>query len=122
MDKEPIDNESFKEPFGDKAAQKALDFLRTQAKAAGLAKARVIEMEAFIKITKSELTKRSQAKSVAAQEIEALCQPEYKNAVELYANAVAEQEELFWKRVAAEATIEAWRTHSSNQRGEKRIV
>lgn len=104
------------DPMSDDAAEKALWYLRDNASAAGVAKAQVVQLEAFVKITLNRLKLESLAKSDAAAETVARAHPEYEAACRGYAEAVAVHEELYWKRLAAEATLESWRTRSATQR------
>jgi hypothetical protein len=105
------------DPMGDDAAEAALRFLVDQAGAAGEAKAKVVYMENFRKIVLNRLKRNSPGKSDAAREMEARAHPEYEAVCVAQREAIEAQETLFWKRIAAEATIEAWRTRAANQRG-----
>lgn len=109
------------DPMGDDAAEKALWYLRDNASAAGVAKAQVVQMEAFVKIVLNRLKLKSGARSDAAAETEARAHPEYEQAVLAHAEAVAVHEELYWKRLAAEATLESWRTKAANNRSMGRM-
>ncbi len=109
------------DPMSDDAAEKALWYLRDNANAAGVAKSQVVQMEAFVKIVLNRLKQKSAARSDAAAETEARAHPEYEQAVLAYSGAVAVHEELYWKRLAAEATIEAWRSRNANNRGAERM-
>lgn len=109
------------DPMGDDAAEKALWYLRDNARAAGVAKSQVVQLEAFVKIVLNRLKQKSGARSDAAAETEARAHPEYEQACKAYAEAVAVHEELYWKRLAAEATIEAWRSRNANNRGADRM-
>lgn len=109
------------DPMGDIAAEKALEYLRFQAEAAGKAKADVVYLEHWVKIVLARCMQASTARSVAAQETEARGHADYLKAVEGLREAVQLEEEFRWKRIAAEATIEAWRTRAANRRGEGRM-
>lgn len=109
------------DPMSDDAAEKALWYLRDNASAAGVAKAQVVQLEAFVKIVLNRVKLKSGARSDAAAETEARASDEYEQACKAYSEAVAVHEELYWKRLAAEATIEAWRSKNANQRGAERM-
>lgn len=109
------------DPMGDKAAEAALDFLRFQASAAGEAKAHVCYLENYVKIVLARCTRESVARSVAAQDIDGRCHPDYLKVVEALRDAIQADEEYRWKRIAAEATLDAWRTRNANRRGEGRM-
>jgi len=108
-------------PMGDEAAEAALRFLVEHAAEAGLAKANMIYMEHHVKIVLNRLKQKSLAKSDAASETEARAHPEYQAACEAERNAIQIHEALYWKRIAAQATIEAWRTRAANHRGAERM-
>jgi hypothetical protein len=109
------------DPMSDDAAEKALWYLRDNAGAAGVAKAQMVQMEAFVKISLNRLKLKSTARSDAAAETEARAHPDYEQACIAYSEAVSVHEELYWKRLAAEATIEAWRSRNANNRGADRM-
>jgi hypothetical protein len=108
--------------LSDGAAENALAFLHGKAGEAGIAKARVIETEGWVKITKNRLMLQSMAKSISAQEVEAYSHKDYKAALDAHVQAVQEHETLYWKRLAAEAIIESWRTFNANNRGAGRMM
>ena len=103
--------------FSDEAAQKALDFLHFQAGEAAISRANRIYMEEFRKTVKANCMAASQEKALAAQERDAYASPEYIAHLEAMRAAIELDEVHRWKMVAAQATIEAWRTHQANHRG-----
>jgi len=113
--------QQYPDPMSDEAADAALWYLRNNADAAGKAKADVVYMENFLKIVLARCMRDSTAQSVAAQEVSARCNPEYLKTLEALQEAISREEEFRWKRIAAEATIEAWRSRSANQRGERKM-
>lgn len=110
-----------RDPMDDKAAEAALWFLRDNAEAAGVAKAQMTYAENWRKIVLNRLKRASTARTDAAAETEARAHPEYLAACEAQKEAIAAHETLFWKRIAAEATIEAWRSRNANNRGAERM-
>lgn len=108
-------------PMSDAAAEAALWYLRNNAKKAGEAKAHVVYLENYVKIVLARCTRDSTARSVAAQEIDGKCHPDYLAAIEALKEAVIAEEEFRWKRIAAEATIESWRTKNANRRSEGKM-
>lgn len=104
------------DPMGDDAAEAALWYLRDNAEAAGVAKAQMVYMEHFVKIVLNRLKQNSQARSDAAAETEARAHADYEAACKAQQEAIAAYEALYWKRIAAEATLESWRTRSANHR------
>jgi hypothetical protein len=103
--------------FSDEAAQKALNFLQFQAGEAAISRANRIYMEEFRKTIKANCMAASQEKALAAQERDAYASPEYIAHLEAMRAAIELDEVHRWKMVAAQATIEAWRTHQANHRG-----
>jgi hypothetical protein len=114
-------SERRRNPMGDESAEAALWFLRDSAEKAGVAKAEVVYMENYRKIVLNRLKRASAARSDAAAETEARAHPEYLAVCEAQREAIAAHESLFWKRIAAEATIEAWRSSNANNRGAERM-
>lgn len=108
-------------PMGDEAAEAALRFLVENAEAAGIAKANVVYLEHHVKIVLNRLKKSSTARSDAASETEARAHPDYQVACEAERDAIKAHEAMYWKRIAAQATIEAWRTKNANHRGADRM-
>jgi hypothetical protein len=104
-------------PMGDDAAEAALRWLNDNAGEAGIAKSRVVYMENYRKIVLNRLKRDSLAKSDAAKEVDARAHPEYLAVCEAQREAIEIHETMFWKRIAAEATLEAWRTRNANERG-----
>lgn len=109
------------DPMGDAAAEKALRFLLETAGAAGKAKADMVYMEHWVKIVLSRLKQNSLAKSDSASETEARAHPDYAAACEAQRDAIERYETLYWKRITAQATIEAWRTRAANDRDAGRM-
>lgn len=99
--------------------EKALDFLRDSARDIGDAKARLVRAGHMIKHIEALETKMSNAGSVAARKVEALCSERYIQAIEEDAIATGAYQTLVALREAAALKIEAWRTESSNYRAMK---
>jgi hypothetical protein len=98
--------------------EKAVDFLRTNAREAAQARAEYLYLEAHLKSLKATLKARSRATSNAAAEDEALASEEYRVGLEGYKAAVEQDAFYRFKREAASALIDAWRTQQSNLRAE----
>lgn len=98
--------------------EKAIDWLRDNARAAGQAKAERIYVEEYRKTVKAELMCERVADAIGAQERHAYSSPRYVAHLQAIKDAVARDEEMRWMLVAAEAKIEAWRTQQANQRAE----
>ena len=105
----------------DEDVQNALDRLRFQGRNAAKAKAERIYMEEYRKTVKANVMQRHLDLPVSAQEREAYNSKEYKEHLLVMRDAIERDETFRWQMVAAEATIEAWRTASANQRGETKI-
>jgi hypothetical protein len=78
-------------------------------------------MVEYRKTMKANVMQMHLDKPLAAQEREAYRSEEY--IAHLDALKAAIQNDVFheWKRVASEATIEAWRTQNANRRGEGKL-
>ena len=105
----------------DEEIDKALDYLRDNARDAAQAKANRVYVEEFRKTLKAQLMKEHGSLSAVLQEREAYSDPRYVEHLEAIREAVAQDEQHRFMRIAAEAKIEAWRTQSSNIRGMERV-
>lgn len=100
----------------DDEIDKALDYLRDNAREAAQARADRIYVEEYRKVIKAQLMKEHGDKSAVIQEREAYADPRYVAHLEAIKEAVLEDEGHRFLRAAADAKIEAWRTQSSNTR------
>ena len=108
-----MSNRSF---ITDEEIDKALDFLRDNARDAAQARADRVYVEEFRKTLKATLMKEHGALSAVLQEREAYSDKRYQDHLQAIRDAVKADEFHRFMRVAAEAKIEAWRTQSSNSR------
>lgn len=100
----------------DDEIDKALDYLRDNARDAAQARADRIYVEEYRKVIKAQLMKEHGDKSAVLQEREAYADPRYVAHLDAIKQAVFEDEGHRFLRAAADAKIEAWRTQSSNTR------
>ena len=108
-----MQNRSF---ITDDEIDKALDFLRDNARDAAQARADRVYVEEYRKTLKAQLMKEHGALSAVLQEREAYADPRYVEHLDAIREAVKADEFARFMRIAAEAKIEAWRTQSSNSR------
>jgi hypothetical protein len=108
-----MENRSF---ITDDEIDKALDYLRDNAREAAQAKADRIYVEEYRKVMKAILMKEHGSLSAVLQEREAYADPRYLQHLEAIREAVQADEHHRFLRGAADAKIEAWRTQSSNSR------
>lgn len=108
-----MQNRSF---ITDEEIDKALDYLRDNARDAAQAKAERIYVEEYRKVIKAMLMKEHGQLSAVLQEREAYADPRYMEHLEAIRQAVMSDEQHRFMRGAADAKIEAWRTQSSNSR------
>lgn len=108
-----MSNRSF---ITDEEIDKALDFLRDNARDAAQARADRIYIEEYRKTLKASIMKEHGSLSATLQEREAYSDPRYVQHLEAIREAVRVDEFHRFMRIAAEAKIEAWRTQSSNSR------
>lgn len=99
-------------------AEKAVDWLRDNAVAAGKARAERLYLEQWIKTAKAEAMRPHAGLPVSAQEREALTSASYLSALQAYREAVEADETMRFLIAAAEAKIEAWRSQESTRRAE----
>lgn len=100
-------------------AEKAVDWLRENARGMAQARAERIYMEQWIKTVKATLQdENASAPSMAASEMRALASPKYLAALQAYKQAIETDEYNRFMVTAAEAKIEAWRSQESTRRAE----
>ncbi len=103
----------------DESLQKALDFLRNNARRIGDAKGEVIKCAHMLKVVKALEMKKHSELSAAKAEVEAVASEAYQRALIDDAMAAADYEMLRALREAAAMTIEIWRTEGANYRAMK---
>ncbi len=116
-----MQNRSF---ISDEEIDKALDFLRDNARDAAQARADRVYVEEYRKTLKAKLMIEAQqagVSSIGSQEACAYAHPEYKSHLEAIREAVEADERFRWLQVTAQARIEAWRTMSSNNRAQGKV-
>ena len=99
-------------------AEKAVEWLRDNARKLAQAKAERVYMEAWIKTAKAEAMREHASLPIAGQEREALTSSGYLSALQAYKQAVEADEFMRWMATAAEAKLEAWRSQESTRRAE----
>ena len=99
-------------------AERAVDWLRDNARALAQARAERLYLEQFLKTVKAEGMKQHMGLPVSAQEREALCSPKYMATLDAYKEAITNDEHMRFLAAAAEARIEAWRSQESTRRAE----
>lgn len=105
--------------ISDEQAGKALEWLLKNARDLGELKRQQILTEAMTKRVKAIETARSDGKTVAERERDALASQAYLEAITAEAEAAGRYEECRALKDAAVARLEAWRTLSSNARALK---
>lgn len=99
-------------------AERAVDWLKSNAMSMAQARAERVYMEQWIKTVKATLQSESGAKSAAQSEMIALASPKYMAALQAYKAAIQADEFNRFMVTAAEAKIEAWRSQESTRRAE----
>ena len=100
----------------DEEVEKALDFLRDNARELGEAKAESIRCDHMLRVTKALVMRRHNEMSAAKAEVEAYCSSEYEAALLEDAKAAGEYEKMRALREAASMKIETWRSEQANYR------
>lgn len=102
--------------ISDEEAEKALNWLVTNAKALGDAKEALIKAERLIDRTKAVMMKRHSELPVSAQEREAKASPELEAAYLDEAKAAGHYEYMRALKDAAAARLDCWRTLRATER------
>lgn len=100
----------------DDEIDKALDYLRDNARDAAQARADRIYVEEYRKVIKAQLMKEHGGMSAVLQEREAYADPRYVAHLDAIKDAVFADEGHRFLRAAADAKIGAWQTQSANGR------
>ena len=103
--------------ISDDEIEKAVDYLRDNARKAAQAKAERVYMDEYRKSVKSQIMREHIAEPLGAQEREAYADARYRQHLEVLKTAIEADEYHRWMLIAAEAKIEAWRTQQANNRG-----
>lgn len=103
----------------DDAASDALEWMVKNARAIGKAKEQAVLAESMTKRIKALEMARSEAKTVAEKERDALASEAYLDAITAEARAAGEYETLRALKDAATARIECWRSLTATQRSLK---
>lgn len=101
--------------------EKAVDYLRGSAQEAAEARASVKYLAEFLKSKRAMLKVAQVGMSNAAAEDVALADPAYLEVLNGYRAAVEKDAFHSFKREAAEAMIETWRSLNANARAEGRV-
>ena len=99
-------------------AEKAVDWLRENARSMAQSRAERLYLEQWIKTVKATLQAESPATTSTKSEIYALSSPKYLSSLQTYKAAVEADEYNRFMVTAAEAKIEAWRSQESTRRAE----
>ena len=100
----------------DERVEKALDYLRSSVDSAAKARAERIYLTEWLKSLRAHQMTLAPAGTVADREAWALSSDEYVKALDGYKAAVEIDESYRFRREAANALIEAWRTASATER------
>ena len=103
--------------ISEEEVEKAVTYLRENARSAAQAKANRIYVEEYRKVVKAQIMREHEG-ALGVQEREAYADPRYRQHLEAVKEAVEKDEYNRWMMTAAEAKIEAWRTQQANSRAE----
>lgn len=104
--------------ISDDEVDKAVEYLRSNARAAAQAKANRVYVEEYRKVVKSQIMRENANMALGAQEAIAYADHRYVQHLKAIEAAIEKDEYNRWMMVAAEAKIEAWRTQAANLRAE----
>ncbi len=99
-------------------AEKAVDWLKTNARKMAQERAERVYMEQWVKTVKATLQAEVGDQPVSRSEMFALASPKYMAALQAYKTAIEADEYNRFMVTAAEAKIEAWRSQESTRRAE----
>ena len=102
--------------ISDDDAEKAVDFIRDNARNIAQAKAHAIYMDDYTKVVKAAAMRNYVMEPLGAQEREAYASVRYSEHLAAKREADEKYEYLRWMMTAAEAKFEAWRSQSANNR------
>jgi hypothetical protein len=105
----------------DDQVESALDYLRTSAKEAAVARAQARTLEKYLSVVEAQQKALQRGMSNASAQDAARASPEFKQALDAWEEAVRRDGEFSMLREAASARIEAWRTMCSNARAEGKV-
>jgi len=105
----------------DADAQKALDFLRFQADAAGEAEAHLGYIKGYTKVVIANEMQKHLDKPLAAQEREAHRSQAYLDNIKAEQEAKKAHTVFTWKKQAAVLTLEVWRSLNATKRNEGKM-
>jgi hypothetical protein len=105
----------------DDEIDKALDYLRDNAKKAAQARADRVYVSEFRKTLKAQIMKEFDDQPLGAQEREAYASDRYQAHLLALRDAVFEDEQCHFLREAAQAKIDAWQTMSANERAMDKV-
>ena len=100
--------------------ERAVEFLRESAEKAAQARANRIYLESWVKVVLAQQMAEWADESLGAQERIARCSQEYQDALKGLREAVRDDEYHRFKRSAAEAMIDAFRTFEATRRTESK--
>jgi hypothetical protein len=102
--------------ISDDEAEKAVDFLRDNARKAAQATANREYMDEFRKVLRAQIMREHSALPLGAQEREANADPRFDRHLKTLQDAIEQDEYMTWMMKAAEAKLSAWQTQSRNAR------
>lgn len=104
--------------ISDDDIEKAVEYLRANARPAAQAKANRVYMEEYRKVVKAQIMREHDGVALGAQEAIAYADARYMQHLQAMKEAIEKDEYNRWMMTAAEAKIEAWRTQQANARAE----
>ena len=102
--------------ISDEDAEKAVDFLRDNARKAAQATANREYLEEYKKVVKAQIMREHDSLPLGAQEREAGADPRYVQHLKTFQDAIEQDEYMSWMMKAAEVKFDLWRTQSANVR------
>lgn len=102
--------------ISDDEAEKAVDYMRDNARKTAQAVANSEHMQEYRKVLKARIMREHSDLPLGAQEREAYADSRYEQHIKAAQTAAEEAEYQEWMMTAAEAKLSAWQTQSRNAR------
>jgi hypothetical protein len=102
--------------ISDHDIERAIDYLRDNARKAAKARAEREYLDEYRKVAKAQIMREHDNKPIGTQEAIAYADPRYIAHLATMKIAIEADEYHRWSRTAAEAKLSAWQTMSANNR------
>ena len=106
----------------ERTPEKAVSFILENAKEFAAAKGRRVYLEEFRKSKKALLMADCEEKTAVAREQYAYAHPEYLSLLDGLKAAIEIEETLKWRLLAAQISVDIWRSQEASNRNQDRVM